>query len=373
MKVAILTITDGQNYGNRLQNYALQQVLLKLGCEVDTIKISTYRDRSFKKEVFFILKQVTKRALLRENTFFGQILRKRKFQQFNRLINWSSISLQNNIIPHALDEMYDFFICGSDQIWNTRIRIVNDNINNYLASFVSGEKRISYGASFGTKVLDTKVEDLFRKELSLFKALSVREKAGQEIIRVLCNRTDTQVVLDPTLMVGADEWSHIAHQPPYVSNKKYVLTYFLGGRSEKLDAYIEGVTEKIEATTIDLDIEFLSDDNIKNMKQFCTPPDEFLWLVKHAECVLTDSYHATAFSILFHKPFVVFMRKSTEKRNDMGIRINNLLSLFDLKCFRGDLEKPSIVPNSYDFVHVDAVLERERKRSETFLRNALFQ
>lgn len=373
MKTAILTITDGQNYGNRLQNYALQQLLLKLDCDVDTIRMNTYRDRNSKKELIFILKQIVKCFMFRRDTYFGQIQRKRKFQNFNRLIKWSPFVLQNNESIPDLAENYDYFICGSDQIWNTRFKIVNDNIYNHLASFAPGEKRISYSASFGTQELETGVKELFRKELAVYKALSVREEAGLEIIRSLCNRTDAQVVLDPTLMVGPDEWSLIAHRPSYANNEKYVLTYFLSGRSEQMCVYIGDVCRKLGAIPINLDIEFLSDNTIGNIKQFCTSPDEFLWLVKHAECVLTDSYHATAFSILFHKPFAIFMRNLANNQNEIGTRIDNLLSLFDLQRFRGDIKKPDIVPGKYDFAYVDQVLERERKRSEEFLRKALFR
>ena len=107
MKIAILTITDGQNYGNRLQNYALQQLLLKSGCDVETIRMKTYRDRNSKEEVIFILKQVVKRILMRKDTYFGQLQRKRRFQKFNYLIKWSQVTLQNNEIRHDLAEMYD--------------------------------------------------------------------------------------------------------------------------------------------------------------------------------------------------------------------------------------------------------------------------
>ncbi len=371
MKVAILTITDGQNYGNRLQNYALQQLLRRSGCDAETIHMSTFRDRNSIQEYKLIIKQIIKRFLQHKNTCFGQLKRKKKFQQFNSMIEWSDYSLKSNIIPVDIDKAYDCFVCGSDQVWNLRFKIVEENIHNHLAYFAPKEKKISYAASFGTGALKPGTEELFRKELSSFKALGVREEAGKQLIEKLCNRRDAQVVLDPTMMLSTEEWASVAKKPLYVKKQRFIVTYFLGGRSETIKNYITAICQKYQAVAFNLDIEFLKDNEIENQDVFCTSPDEFVWLMQHAECILTDSFHATVFSILFHKPFAVFQRKAVEEGNDMGSRIDTLLGRFSLGMFCGDINQPDITPSNYDFDAVDAVLKKEQVRSERFLTSAL--
>ena len=370
-KVGILTITDGTNYGNRLQNYAIQKIIESMGFNVETIQRRTNRDKTgihrLKADIKYMVKRVIGRPCDSE-----QRKRKKRFNEFNK--NYVSFSLEilhDNIAPLNLAEKYDYFVVGSDQVWNARIDIVRQDIINYLATFAYPEQKIAYAASFGTDDVLPEFQNLYKRELSTYKAISVRESSGVSIVKNICGRDDVETVLDPTMMLTAEEWIKLEQKPQYADNQKFILTYFLGGRNQVTCSYIEEVAKSYNAKIINLEAEFLRDDQIENNLFFETTPDEFLWLIHHAECVLTDSFHATVFAILFHKPFCTFERQAVEKGNSMGGRIETLLGKFGLQKYYNSIDESRQMPDEYEQRHIESILQKERELSKNFLRKAL--
>ena len=369
MKVGILTITEGANYGNRLQNFAMQELLKSLGAEVETVRRETPSNEI--KETLHSTAEYVKKMLGGKYTSYLAGKRKKRFDKFNdAYINFSKESLPGDRALTEQGNGYDYFVCGSDQIWNTRFDIVAGEIRNYLAAFAEPSKRIAFAASFGTDQVEPAYELLFREELKKFKAIAVRETAGKEIAEKLTGRKDVQVVLDPTLLLEKEKWEELEKKPAYVGDKKIIATYFLGGRSPETKRYIDRLAQENRADVIDLDNEFLFDREIENADFFETNPAEFVWLIHHAECVLTDSFHASAFSVIFQKPFLVFDRDGTAK-NNMNSRITTLLGRFGLEACKGDITDPAKVPEEYDPAKVDAVLRSEREKGMRFLKQAL--
>lgn len=369
-RVAILTITDGANYGNRLQNYAMQELLKSCNCCAITIKRFSTRDIKNSKKFFLLIKDFIKIIIRKKNTRFVYRKRVNLFEQFNnRFISFSDEKLGFNRFPNGIEDNYDYFLCGSDQVWNARYDFIQEDINNYLASFAKPEKRIAFAASFGTNDIAPEYEKTFEDELKNFKVLGIREKSGVELANKLGKRNDAQLVLDPILMLSKNQWINLEQKPNYISDKKFIITYFLGGRSEKIKHYLEKMSSIYNAEVINLDVEFLTDDKIENEAHFCTTPNEFVWLIRNAECILTDSFHATVFSIIFNKPFIVFKRIATEKGNDMSGRIDTLLGLFGLSNCIDDVANPSKTPFRYKDVTNKINLEREKSLS--FIRKAL--
>ena len=366
-RIAILTITDGQNYGNRLQNLALQEVLKKNGYSVETIKRTTFRDKEQANIIVKYLKNVVKKMLGRP-TNKHQLLRRKRFSEFNKnLISFSSYILHDNISPPDLNNHYDFFVVGSDQVWNAGFRIIREDILNHLASFASHEKRIAYAASFGTNLIAFGYEQYFKDELPRFKAISVREKTGLNIVEE-CG-VKAELVLDPTLLLTKKEWLAIAKKPSYVIDKPFVVTYFLSGRDEEIKQYVEHLAKG--NSIYNLEMENANKDKIDSDDVFATSPDEFVWLIANAEYVITDSFHATVFSIIFHKPFCVFDRKAINDSYKMGSRIDTLLGMFHLERFRDSERKFNIFPEEYEIDEIENILKIERKKSIDFLRRAL--
>ena len=161
-------------------------------------------------------------------------------------------------------------------------------------------------------------------------------------------------------------------KPNYVKGK-YIVSYFLGGRGEKITKYIQKIASSYNADVVNLEAEFLQDIQIENPAMFVSSPDEFVWLMDHAECILTDSFHATVFAILFHRPFCTFERVAAEKGNDMGSRIKTLLEMFHLTQYYGNLEHPDTSPGLYDTNNVEKILNDNRKISLNFLSSALHE
>ena len=163
MKIGIITITEGANYGNRLQNYAMQELLESLGYECETIKRITLRDVKGVQLTKQVFKECVKILLGRKNTHFSYRRRKKRFEVFNKkYIRFSCFSTENNEAPSGLKENYDYFVCGSDQIWNAKFAVVNCDLKNHLAAFADPSQRVAFAASFGTNSIAPGYEDVFK-------------------------------------------------------------------------------------------------------------------------------------------------------------------------------------------------------------------
>lgn len=366
MKTGIITMTTGQNYGNKLQNYALQKTIQDLHYEVDTLKHKRASD-FFWRKICFQIKKLIKKLIKRP---YNRIIiyRIKRFKDFiNNNIVFSKETLSFNNYPVGLSDKYDYFIVGSDQVWNAGFKVINEDLQNYLLQFARPEQRIAYAASFGTDSIASGYERYFKEELPKFKAISVREESGIKIVEE-CG-AKAIVVLDPTMLLRADEWNEIAKKPTYVDNEAFIVTYFLGGRDDELIAYIKRIANGRKV--YNLEIETAPESTIDSIEVFATSPDEFVWLISNADCVLTDSFHATVFSILFHKPFCVFERKVINESYKMGSRIATLLGTFHLERFRDVNRNFSVIPEKYETDELERILLIERKKSMNFLRSAL--
>ncbi len=327
-KIAISTIIS-QNYGNRLQNYALQIVLQELGYEVTTL-----RRNAADVSVVYKVKNYLHYIWKTNNTT--------QFFRFNKHINWSRGVYTTNL--KELDSQYDFFITGSDQVWNPYYSFAGTDLD--FLTFTETEKRIAYAASFGVAQLpEEKVYD-FSSKLIGFEKISVREDAGADIIKNLSGKV-AEVVLDPTMLLNAEQWRNIEKQPSNMPDGRYTLVYSVESMSEELRCAVENA--KKESLVIDV--------RKIDGKEFAVGPAEFIYLIDHAEKMITDSFHGTVFSILFHVPFVIYNRNGI----NMNSRLETLLNTFELNN--------SITAER--FCSADKILEKKREKSIQFLKNAL--
>ena len=206
--------------------------------------------------------------------------------------------------------------------------------------------------------------DRYRKYISSFKNVSVREKTAADIIENLgCVRP--KVVLDPTMLLNVEDWKKIVDQSKLRIKGRYVVAYFLGIRTAEYDAYI--IQKSIEMNANLIDIEQLPQDQKRKIG-----PAEFVSLLYYSEAVFTDSFHGTVFSILFHKPFIVFERPYEDGYGTMSSRLDTLLETFDLEKHRVSCMK-QLSKNQVDcdFSKVNEILDKRKKDSVNFLREAL--
>lgn len=357
MKIGIITITHGQNYGNRLQNYALQEAIKSLGHDVETIwnNAGAWENLNFLSRV----KCWVKRAF--HIKYSPRVERIHKFNKFNmEYINWSKISVDKGKVPANLSSKYDKFICGSDQIWNP---FYGRTSNIDFLTFARPEQKIAYAPSLGVSEIEKGQEEVFQKALVDFPNISVREESGAIILKKLLKR-DISVVPDPTLLLKKEKWDKLQKKPREINNNKYLLTYFLGENVEaKKEA--EMICQKEGLDLISLDDCFT--DGYENPYYITMDPAEFLWLIAHAEKMMTDSFHGCVFSIIYGIPFVVFPRNY---KVSMQSRIQQLMKMFDLEDHLAldSKHNDSILHQSY---HVEAKLESIRKYGMDYLKKKL--
>lgn len=351
MRYAVVTINDNRNLGNRLQNFAVQETIRKLDSKshIETILNTNRKERGE------TLKQRLKN-LLRDIKYFE---RTKNFRIFNKNIRHSKRSYDAANNNDCLNEKYDYFLVGSDQVWNPNYGWLN-SID--LLSFADQNKRIAFSASFGVSEIPEEYVENASKELKKFKAISVREERGREIVEDLTSRKDIEVLVDPTMLLSAEEWTKMAKKPKALrSEKPILLKYFLGGLSIEKQEIINNVAKKNHWQIIDI--------FDKKSKFYSCGPSEFLWLERHAALVCTDSFHSSVFAIINEKPFVIFDREGNHAK--MNSRLETLISKFNLKnrWFNGkEITKENL---EVDYTEAKKILKKEQKKSLDFLKRAL--
>ena len=343
-KIAIITMNGNNNYGNKLQHYAVQETLKKYGFEVSTLAFWNYNKYEFLLKNF--VKILTKK-------------RYRNFKRFDKRIKYSkSIFYKNK--KYKISDNFDYYVVGSDQVWNSTISSFR---TFYLLDFVpENKKKISFSASFGTDYIENKYLKAFQDNLQKFNKISVREVAGYNLINQILGRDDVEVLVDPTMLLTTDEWNKVIKKPNEYNGEKYILNYFLGDISNEKNNFINEIAKKYDCKII----------NLLNPSDpyYSSGPSEFLWLEKNATLICTDSFHSTVFSIIYNKPFIVFERQQKGLKN-INSRIDTLLKTFKLENRWYDSQKMNTNYLEHNYTEAYKILNNERKKSANFLRDAL--
>lgn len=364
MKIRIISICDNYNYGNRLQSYALQYFLQQNfgACKsawwqklfLNRVNIKPY---SIKKIVKYIINWKNFREK-NQTAFTYDAIREFNISRFT----CRKIDVAKCLLDKEFSNNYDFFVVGSDQVWNPNFWGDRQQYENaYFLKFADEGKRIAYAASFGINELRKEYEETFKEGLNGIPHISVREHAGAAIVKNLTGR-DVPVLVDPTLLLSDEEWRSIEMCPDWYRDEKYILTYFLGDVPKVLDELAKKHDYKIYNMM-----------DASNLNLYTSRVEEFLWLIDHAELVCTDSFHACVFSIIFNTTFVVVKRQQ-KGMADMTSRLDTLLGLFGYQERLIDFESINIDENALlimDFTKVKEIQKREIARSTQFLKKAM--
>ena len=283
-------------------------------------------------------------------------IRSERFKRFsdqNMHISTSVLNREN--ITKEWTEGIEHFVCGSDQIWNPYYATTSELA---FCSFAP-EKTICLSPSFGVSEIPPYRKEEYSKYLRQIKTLSVRETAGKRIIKKLTGR-DAEVLLDPTMVLPMEKWEMLCKEPEEKLPNHYILCYFLG-RIDK--SYFNKIKEFSKKTGLPVVMLF----DITTPKYYTYDPAEVLYAIKNADYVLTDSFHGSVFSILFHKNFYVFTRN--EGKVSMNSRIETLLEKFGLnsRLFNNRIEDISL----QQWNTIDVLLDRERKRTKIYIQKAI--
>ena len=366
-KIAILTLNGYYNYGNRLQNYALQEVLKSLNFDVETIIYDRRKTKiekvfslakSSPKEIHNMICNRLKNKFTKDKYQFNITKRTEIFKKFTLdYIKETDYSISKNDIPKDLSDRYYYFITGSDQVWNPSL-LGGSSI--YFLTFAEKHKRIAYAPSFGVSKIPDEHKENYKKWISGINKLSVREDDGARIIKDLTGR-DVPVLVDPTLLLTKEKWMSISKE---ASNKpeKYLLTYFLGGVPEIYRGQIKRIAKENNLGVIKL-------GDITEKDTYITGPSEFIDYLNSCSIFCTDSFHGVVFSILMEKPFIVYERMGTS--SSMFSRIETLLNKFNLNSRKAENIRTDEEAFNIDYSHVPPLLEAERNKAINYLRDAL--
>lgn len=359
-KIAILTLPGNFNYGNRLQNYALQTILEKRGYHVETLDITFSRKSHIRKLIDAIVRCFKSPSLMK------MLVRKREYgKKFNEMAKLKSPKLQPftqknlniRIVEkkdlNILASQYDFFITGSDQVWNQSS--ISDS--TFFLDFVPFEKRYSYAASFGKSKILNADKRYFKKNINGMKKISVREFQGKEIVRELTGK-DADVHVDPTMLLTSQEWRKLAQQEDnrWLPSKKFVLVYTLRGMNEEKKDELLKVAENN-----DYEIISIMGDAINEESRILTVI-QFIQAIDEAELVVTDSFHGAVFSIILNTPFQVLERRT----GNMNSRLDTLLEKFNLTKNSDKENKDLQDILETDFSRVESLLLVERDKSAKY-------
>lgn len=339
-KIGVVTINGYKNFGNRLQNYALLRALQKMGHEPYNIWKADWPERFtdyLKSKLVFI----------------------RKYKRLSHFYKFNKLYIPTKYVNdyNTVSEKFDYFILGSDQVWNYTFDEFDDGM---FLGFSPKEKNIAYAASFGVSNISRGYKKTFINGINNFTKISVRENEASELIKLI-NNSIPEIVLDPTLLLGADDWERILSSPSRKVPPKYVLLYFLGKQPEGVAGIIDFLSKEYNCSVINL---------LDSQSPFyCCGPDEFLFLEKNAFFICTDSFHSMVFALLFNIPFIVFSRFDKGIEN-MDSRIKSFLKLFNLEnCwFHNDISSDIL---NVDYSYAYCVLDEMKEKSLAFLKNAI--
>jgi len=377
-KVGILTLPGYFNYGNRLQAYATQEVIKNLGFDPYILVIKNIFSKPKNSKINNILKLIIKlrkipikeicpRALNKIKRIIFLYINKRIIKEREQIFkDFSKIYLKEIFYNNTkkslknLSNNYDFFITGSDQVWNP---FWTNSL--YFLSFTNKDKRIAYASSFGVSNIPNKYINFYKNRLSEMKNISVRETMGSQIVHNLIGK-EVVVLIDPTLMLTKKEWLSISKKDIKKPKNDYVLIYFLGEKTKKENK------KQIKKIIKYSNLEVINIADLNDKERYKIGPDEFIDYINSASLVLTDSYHGVIFSILMETPFVVFERAERAKNSkSMFSRIETLLQKFKLESRKAANIKLDHQIFDCNFSHIPPILEYERNKAINYLKSAL--
>ena len=360
-KIGILTFHSAHNYGAVLQAYALQQFLIK-----NVSKDSNFIDYlpqyiQSEKKLFDLGSGFRQRSLLGKIRYILKLpltysKRIRRIDKFNSFIN-EYLVIDNDKVYKQ--KKYDLIIVGSDQIWNTKLTKGPDSFYGGYSNSIHAKRKITYAASLGT--LDpSEDKNTMISYISNFDDVSLRENKYIKYLENLSNKKISQV-LDPVFLLDDDSLQKITHS---VQEDKYILVYQVHMHRDVL-RIAEMAAKQLNCKIIQLrpSVTILNHTEVSDSASV----NEFVSLFKHAEFVITTSFHGTAFSILNKKPFYTI-----RLGNSVDIRSLDLLSTLGLEERSISLDVTQIRVDNLDYTKASKKLEELKEQSKRFIINNVF-
>lgn len=362
-RIGIITYHRSQNYGAQLQAYATRTALEQLGHRAEVIDCNHIGEQ--KKLFHWNFRNLKAFLGACRNNMLSLVCEKkrwRKFAEFSEHHIGLSAPCPTRAALEQLCADYDAVITGSDQVWHPQI--CEGNTAFFLDLPLRSEQKIAYAPSFGVAKYSEAEAQCYMPLIQNIGHLSVREEAGQALIRKHLHR-EAPLVLDPTMLLTKEDWSALATPARY---QRYLLYFTILDEPPGTDAMVRRIAAErgLRIVRIGSLKDLLKRDFINAR---ASSPQEFLGLVRDAELVVTSSFHGTVFSILFEKDFLCVLNN-----NDRNSRLETLAAQLGTESRlvrRVAHFTLAAAPEKTDYAAVRARLAARREESLQFLRNAL--
>lgn len=362
MKKTLTTTTSRAiNYGAILQTYSLHRKIKDMGCQNEVIHVKNEKPKYFEEIKGYSIRAKLIKSL--ENYF--KIIRYKKCKKaFDNFLEFSKENITSTPEILSLNEIeldnYDLIITGSDQVFGFGTKQNVNDIRFLKVNSTKTIKKYSYAASFGSYNLNDEEKAYMKEQLEKYTTISVREEQGKSFLKKELN-LDSQVNIDPVFLHTKEEWSSLINTNRIIK-EKYILVYFLVG-APILEKVIDKVKEKYKLPVVCLQLTAIK--RIKADKYvFDAGPKEFLNLFKNAEFVITTSFHGSAFSIIYEKPFYSVLKKGYRTE-----RFENLLRQLHLENRMITDELVEI--ESVDYKNISPIIEQKRIEGIEYLKKIL--
>ncbi|MBD5233359.1 MAG: polysaccharide pyruvyl transferase family protein [Bacteroidales bacterium] len=377
IRIGILTYFNYINYGSMLQGYATLKAFTKFLSPDDDCLLINYRYQApFDKSRGAMLRLRLRRGLhyltsLKEiytkYRYSSKLNQKAKyFDAFRE--NFTCITPEFYRDKAQLEQnppLFDVYVTGSDQTWSPKVSGGYTLTPMFLDFAPENSLKAAYAPSLGTTSLSDEDKSVLEGKLRKFSVLSCRENSGTELLRTVTGR-DVKKVLDPTLLISADEWRTIAINPS-MERGKYILCYFIGHR-DYYRKYAEQLGKQLNLPVYYIPVSWKDCSKSKKLL-FDVGPREFVGLIDNAAVVLTDSFHGTAFSTNLNTPFYSFVKHSGGSESADNSRLFDYLSSVGLENrLEDDYKGGEINYAEIDFDTVNESLAEQRSASEDVMR-----
>lgn len=349
-KIGILTFHYADNHGAVLQAYALRKV------------INSFPDCHAE-----IINYVPKGYGYLIPSGCSAVDMQRKREKFNRFLS-EHCGIDTPMCHSVTGNEYDIYVVGSDQVWNLDLR-ENADYEYFLPHLDEGAKRVAYSASIGMEV-ERIDRALFGKYLPRFEAISLREKNYMDVISELSGKK-CKYTLDPTLLLSEKDYEIIMEKPG--ENEKSYVLYFWYGNGD--DVYKSIETVNLVARKYDLSIKHTFSSETCLMRQLLVRDGgnilqggvgEFLWYIKNASVIITNSFHGAVFSLIFRRPLYIYYPAIRSCRQESLVELLNIRD----RVLRGytNADKLNL---EMDYSSLSSILESEKKRSISYLKKVI--
>lgn len=352
-KIGILTFPNSPSFGASLQMFALYKTLEKMGLDVEVINyINPYMKAQ--KHISAGAKNMLKNRLAHILNIHGR----KEFRGFEKQIklypNNAIYSKENLTI---LGERYDYLICGSDQVWNP---YVTGGDMSYFFDFCNENyKKISYAASFGVCELSQEFANKVKEEISKFYSISVRENEAIELVRQMTDK-EVKTVLDPSMLLEKEQW--LKQQKKIKRLPKHYIAKFIFNSNPQIDEFARQLSIKTNIPVINIGGHLLS---FLKKEKYTGPigPGEWLYAIRNADYVITDSFHGAAFSLIFERELYMSMLSSTNSR------LRTLADTFKLD--NRIIGNNGFQDQKINYIEVNKIMDEKRKDSLKFLKESV--